>query len=426
LPLPTKPNPSTTKKSHARKQPRGHIPRPRNAFILFRCDYGRQKQRTTKECDQNDISRMVGDVWRNMSEVERAPWVMLADEEKKAHAAVYPDYKYTPRNRRKKARPATEEPEEIQVNAGETGPGETVVKVEKPEESLVTIYYPPWAIRRTVPYPARRAVSCPPPGAIQVEPYSKVVARPTPGVTEAMPKIPDTPPNSPVMGDDLLRRYGVVSEDSHSHKSTSGEIVQDPSLTEGLYTIDPPGGTSSWGSASSSLPLSSWEIPQYMTQEIYSLDPFNESSHWGFPPVSADPTYPTATSTWGMPAVTQSFAQELYSIASLGPFNWDSPAAIMELGSATTASLWEVQGPYSIGSLGEPSTPMTFLESTPEITSSWANIPQPLLTDQVDSVNVPTRTNNLDSTPPAPFECPDQESPTSSRGPFMRTRDLFI
>ncbi|KAJ7280227.1 high mobility group box domain-containing protein, partial [Mycena rebaudengoi] len=96
LPLPTKPNPSTTKKSHARKQPRGHIPRPRNAFILFRCDYGRQKQRTTKECDQNDISRMVGDVWRNMSEVERAPWVMLADEEKKAHAAVYPDYKYTP------------------------------------------------------------------------------------------------------------------------------------------------------------------------------------------------------------------------------------------------------------------------------------------------------------------------------------------
>ncbi|KAJ6491565.1 high mobility group box domain-containing protein, partial [Mycena vulgaris] len=72
------------------------IPRPRNAFILFRCDYGRQNQRTTQERDQNDVSRMVGTLWRNMTDAQRAPWVVMAEAEKKKHAALYPGYKYTP------------------------------------------------------------------------------------------------------------------------------------------------------------------------------------------------------------------------------------------------------------------------------------------------------------------------------------------
>ncbi|KAJ7119596.1 high mobility group box domain-containing protein, partial [Mycena epipterygia] len=72
------------------------IPRPRNAFILFRCDYGRQNERTTRERDQNDVSRMVGHLWRNMTDDQRAPWVVMAEAEKKKHAALYPGYKYTP------------------------------------------------------------------------------------------------------------------------------------------------------------------------------------------------------------------------------------------------------------------------------------------------------------------------------------------
>ncbi|KAJ6558120.1 high mobility group box domain-containing protein, partial [Mycena capillaripes] len=71
--------------------------RPRNAFILFRCDYSRQKERTTRDLDQNDVSRMVGNIWRNMTEEQRAPWTVLAEAEKKKHSALYPGYKYTPR-----------------------------------------------------------------------------------------------------------------------------------------------------------------------------------------------------------------------------------------------------------------------------------------------------------------------------------------
>ncbi|KAJ7736719.1 high mobility group box domain-containing protein, partial [Mycena maculata] len=70
------------------------IPRPRNAFILFRCDYGRQNQRTVKDRDQNDVSRMVGNIWRNMTEDQKAPWVVMAEAEKQKHAVTYPSYKY--------------------------------------------------------------------------------------------------------------------------------------------------------------------------------------------------------------------------------------------------------------------------------------------------------------------------------------------
>ncbi|KAJ7764836.1 high mobility group box domain-containing protein, partial [Mycena metata] len=67
------------------------IPRPRNAFILFRCDYVRQKQ---KDHDQNDISRVVGNMWRNMTDEQRAPWVFMADAEHRKHAVLYPTSKY--------------------------------------------------------------------------------------------------------------------------------------------------------------------------------------------------------------------------------------------------------------------------------------------------------------------------------------------
>ncbi|KAF7315093.1 hypothetical protein MIND_00023500 [Mycena indigotica] len=167
-----------TKKSHARKQPAGHIPRPRNAFILFRCDYSRQKQNMIEEdWDQNDVSRAVGQIWRRMTVAQRAPWVVLAEEEKKRHAIQYPGYKYMPRNR--KAPLPTEEAVQNQfVRAAERVVAqEQKVKEEEMLSGTVTIYYPPWAERRTRLVQQRRAVSCPPPGAVRIEPYTERVDR---------------------------------------------------------------------------------------------------------------------------------------------------------------------------------------------------------------------------------------------------------
>ncbi|KAF7290601.1 HMG box domain-containing protein [Mycena indigotica] len=106
-PTPTETTTATPGRAVAstKKQATGHIPRPKNAFILFRSEYARKQQLTSATSNverenQNDLSRSVGKVWRAMTDAERAPWHVLADEEKKRHAAQYPGYKYAPRPRK--------------------------------------------------------------------------------------------------------------------------------------------------------------------------------------------------------------------------------------------------------------------------------------------------------------------------------------
>ena len=85
------------KKSHARKQPKGHIPRPRNAFILFRCDFVAQKKiPASVEPDHRNISRIVGRIWKAMSDEDRLPWVEEAKKEREKHKRLYPQYRYSP------------------------------------------------------------------------------------------------------------------------------------------------------------------------------------------------------------------------------------------------------------------------------------------------------------------------------------------
>ncbi|KAJ7629507.1 hypothetical protein DFH06DRAFT_721394 [Mycena polygramma] len=271
LPLPTAPRPFSTKKSHARKQPLGHIPRPRNAFILFRCDYSRQNPRSTKEYDQNDVSRTVGNIWRNMDEEQRAPWVFLAEEEKRKHALLYPGYKYTPRSRRAK-------PTEKAVQAQIAREGEKVVEAEVKRiaeervKDMVTVYYPPWATRRTLTYFARRATSCPPPDAVGIEPYSETLDRAM--VTthaRALSKLQGDrsdkekqPPSSTAEGIFVPSAYGIHDEDNlcSPYPPLSWRINADRSLSQSLPAMDPPGGSGSWGGQG---PLPPSKYPQSAT-----------------------------------------------------------------------------------------------------------------------------------------------------------------
>jgi HMG (high mobility group) box len=85
------------KKSHARRQPEGHIPRPRNAFILFRSDFVAQKKiPASVEPDHRNISRIVGRIWKAMSDEARQPWIEEAKRERERHKRLYPQYRYAP------------------------------------------------------------------------------------------------------------------------------------------------------------------------------------------------------------------------------------------------------------------------------------------------------------------------------------------
>ncbi|KAL3235133.1 hypothetical protein RNJ44_02921 [Nakaseomyces bracarensis] len=85
-----------------------HIPRPRNAFILFRQHMHRQLfPKLTKDkqnCSDNtssfktnsECSREIGQKWRNLDPEEKKYWNELARKEKEWHRMKYPNYKYTP------------------------------------------------------------------------------------------------------------------------------------------------------------------------------------------------------------------------------------------------------------------------------------------------------------------------------------------
>ncbi|VDB98125.1 unnamed protein product [Peniophora sp. CBMAI 1063] len=89
--------PRPPRKSHARRQPAGHVPRPRNAFIIFRCDFVAARLIPAHtENNHRNISRYAGFVWSQLSTAQRTPWTTRADEEKRRHKARYPDYRYNP------------------------------------------------------------------------------------------------------------------------------------------------------------------------------------------------------------------------------------------------------------------------------------------------------------------------------------------
>ncbi|KAI0700414.1 hypothetical protein BC835DRAFT_1304090 [Cytidiella melzeri] len=80
--------------SHSRRRKEGHIPRPPNAFMLFRSHLW--AERKIPERDHRQISRIAGNVWNKMSPEQKGPFQERAVQEKERHAQLYPDYKYAP------------------------------------------------------------------------------------------------------------------------------------------------------------------------------------------------------------------------------------------------------------------------------------------------------------------------------------------
>lgn len=80
----------------------GRIPRPRNAFMLFRSAFHREKRLAkTVEKDHRHISRIIGLCWAELSEADKDVWRQKAELEKQQHALAYPDYRFKPTPRTK-------------------------------------------------------------------------------------------------------------------------------------------------------------------------------------------------------------------------------------------------------------------------------------------------------------------------------------
>ncbi|KAF8446979.1 hypothetical protein BDZ91DRAFT_768730 [Kalaharituber pfeilii] len=82
------------------------IPRPRNAFILFRQHNHASVVQANPGKPNPEISKIIGEMWRESSKETKIIWQKHAEEEKRKHLVRYPEYKYQPRRSGKKGNQA--------------------------------------------------------------------------------------------------------------------------------------------------------------------------------------------------------------------------------------------------------------------------------------------------------------------------------
>ncbi|TFY65830.1 hypothetical protein EVG20_g5262 [Dentipellis fragilis] len=82
---------------HARKKADDHIPRPPNAFILFRSSFIKSQHVSTEvETNHSTLSKIIGLTWQNMPHEERQFWHTKAKVAQAEHKRKWPDYSFRP------------------------------------------------------------------------------------------------------------------------------------------------------------------------------------------------------------------------------------------------------------------------------------------------------------------------------------------
>ncbi|KAF8901887.1 hypothetical protein CPB84DRAFT_1776927 [Gymnopilus junonius] len=82
---------------HGKKRDPTHIPRPPNAFILFRCAFIKEQNIPGKvEGNHSRLSKIIGLCWKQLPPEEREKWEAKAVQAQADHRAQYPDWRFRP------------------------------------------------------------------------------------------------------------------------------------------------------------------------------------------------------------------------------------------------------------------------------------------------------------------------------------------
>uniref|UniRef100_A0A7E4VA82 HMG box domain-containing protein n=1 Tax=Panagrellus redivivus TaxID=6233 RepID=A0A7E4VA82_PANRE len=99
------------------KKTNGHIKRPMNAFMVWSQMERRKICEHQPDMHNAEISKQLGNRWRQLTEEEKAPFVAEAERLRQMHMQEYPDYKYKPRKKAKKNPPASKAGNDNNPNA---------------------------------------------------------------------------------------------------------------------------------------------------------------------------------------------------------------------------------------------------------------------------------------------------------------------
>ncbi|KAI0942044.1 hypothetical protein AcV7_002579 [Taiwanofungus camphoratus] len=88
---------SNRRPGHAKKKPENHIPRPPNAFILFRSSFIKNQHVSSEvETNHSTLSKIIGLTWQNLPHEERQIWHAKAKAALEEHKRKWPEYAFRP------------------------------------------------------------------------------------------------------------------------------------------------------------------------------------------------------------------------------------------------------------------------------------------------------------------------------------------
>jgi len=94
---------SSRRPTHSKKRPDDHIPRPPNAFILFRSSFIKSQHVSTGvETNHSTLSKIIGLTWQNMPHDERQIWHAKAKKALEDHRRKWPQYAFRPSHTKSK------------------------------------------------------------------------------------------------------------------------------------------------------------------------------------------------------------------------------------------------------------------------------------------------------------------------------------
>jgi len=101
-PEPTSPTSSSQYSKRNRRDP-SWVARPRNPFIIFRCEYSREHTRDGNRVKraagvhgEKTLSKKAAEAWHQLSPEAKSHFKVLADQERDEHARQNPDYRFRP------------------------------------------------------------------------------------------------------------------------------------------------------------------------------------------------------------------------------------------------------------------------------------------------------------------------------------------
>ncbi|KAK3691890.1 slightly ste11-like protein [Vermiconidia calcicola] len=183
------------------------IPRPRNAFILYRQHHQANVVAQNPGLANPEISKIIGEQWQGLPTDEKNKWKALAEEEKLRHQQQYPTYRYQPKRNGRRNSLSSDPP----GSAGEKPKchkcgGRTILTPSAPFSSASSLSVPPTPgaaitpVSRTLP--VLRDLSLQSPAAHRMSrPYSNNMS---PHHNHHMDERDDVGPLSP---DTKRRRY---------------------------------------------------------------------------------------------------------------------------------------------------------------------------------------------------------------------------